>query len=171
MTVQWILANSYIFEATFYEAPSSPNFYITPHVRRNFCTGGVSGSHIIENIRDNRGTIAGYKMVPKAGCKMGSCNMFIQFQRIFNRYTQAIGGVWLQSTVLTNSSLQATGFKKLSLQTTFWLSRGYKQKLGTILQSTGFENAQLRSTKKSIAPPSHSEGRFSFFSHEWQNGM
>ncbi len=61
-------------------------------------------------------------------------------------------GVWLQSTVLKNSSLKATGFKHLSLQTTFWLSTVYGQKLWPILPSTGFENAQLESTGKSIAP-------------------
>ncbi len=59
----------------------------------------------------------------------------------------AIGGLTTVYSI-ENSSSQATGFKKMSLLTTLWLSTVYTQNLGNILQSTDFENAQLRSTKK-----------------------
>ncbi len=39
-------------------------------------------------------------------------------------------------------------------KTTFWLSTVYGQKLGPILQSTGFENAELQSTEKKYSHPS-----------------
>ncbi len=63
----------------------------------------------------------------------------------------AIGGLTIVYSI-EKSFLQATGFNKLSLQTTFLFSTVYGQKLGPILQSAGFENAQLHSTEKSIGP-------------------
>ncbi len=54
----------------------------------------------------------------------------------------------------------------MSLQTIFWLSTVYGQKLGPILQSTGFENAQLQSTEKSIAPPSDNKAKLCIFETE-----
>ncbi len=43
-------------------------------------------------------------------------------------------------TIYIIEKLLFTGFKKLSLQTTFWLSLVYRQKLDPMLQSMGFEN-------------------------------